>query len=544
MLAVKKLCDIQRSLSQAESAPGTLRRKAACALHLVTIEPPDSGAEGSSPHTPRMQTFQDSGLSAELQTAMSNHSGGGEDSLDIKSAVGMSRSQESIDARSRGSGRSQDPRTWSQESLDSRDRDLPEGYDQRPLQQQAPFKQVPLGTVAVFKYPPVPAKPRLAGSSSGVSPHGSPALKGFSYLRSGSGLADSGSSVSRDEDHSTLTPSKNRTHSLTRYALSDGEPEEDEEEPAVPPGHLSSYATLTRKPGRSHLARLSSSPEKNVGRSQSFAVRARKKGPPPPPPKRLSSVSSGTGAELSDGSADLPPGGAATSGSASVRRITTALESLTAPDGQKKPDHRQRSPSSSFSAPGQESWSLSTQTSKGSDADQGVTSDSEEEQLKVSGLKGSSSPHNSSSECIPFAEEGNLTIKQRPKTPGPPRAEAVLEPPEKPPAKNTEVPEFQLKESDTVKRRHKPRDKEQDGGSHDPEVPPTEHTNSWALAQSHEEAHFRKTDTSLESPATGSPIKPLVPSKPPTIAPKPVRHSLLAAQGKIVVRDHNGSLDP
>lgn len=537
MLAVKKLCDIQRALSQAESAPGTLRRKAACALHLVTIEPPDSGAEGSSPHTPRMQTFQEGGLSAELQTAMSNHSGGGEDSLDIKSAVGMSRSQESIDARSRGSGRSQDPRTWSQESLDSRHRDLPEGYDQRPPQQQGAFKQAPLGTVAAFKYPPVPAKPRLAGCSSGVSPHGSPASKGFSYLRSGSGLADTGS-VSRDEDHNAPSPSKNRTHSLTRYALSDGEPEEDEEEPAVPPGHLSSYATLTRKPGRSQLARLASSPEKNVGRSQSFAVRARKKGPPPPPPKRLSSVSSGTGGEPS---ADPPPGGAATGGSASVRRIATALESLTAPDGQKKPDRGQRPPSSSFSAPGQESWSPSTQTSRSSDTDQGLKSDSEEEEPKVSGLKGSSSPHNSSSECIPFAEEGNLTIKQRPKAPGPPRAEAVLEPPEKPPTANAEVPEFKLKESDTVKRRHKPRDKEQDGGSQDPEVAPTEHTNSWASAQSQEEARCRKADTSLESPATGPPIKPLLPSKPPTIAPKPVRHSLLAAQGKIVVRDQNRS---
>lgn len=534
MLAVKKLCDIQRALSQAGSAPGTLRRKAACALHLVAIEPPDSGAEGSSPHTPRMQTFQEGGLSAELQTAMSNHSGGGEDSLDIKSAVGMSRSQESIDARSRGSGRSQDPRTWSQESLDSRHRDLPEGFDQRPLQQQAP-----LGTAAVFKYPPVPAKPRLAGSSSGVSPHGSPATKGLGYWRSGSGLADAGSSGSRDEDHNALAPSKNRTHSLTRYALSDGEPEEDEEEPAVPPGHLSSYATLTRKPGRSQLARLPSSPEKNVGRSQSFAVRARKKGPPPPPPKRLSSVSSGTGGELSDGSADPPPGAAAASGPAGVRRIATALESLTAPDGQKKAHHRQRPPSSSFSAPGQESWSPSTQTSKGSDPDQGVRSDCEEEERKGRGLQGSSSPHNSSSECIPFAEEGNLTIKQRPKAPGPPRAEAVVEPPEKPPAPNTEVPEFKLKESDTVKRRHKPRDKEQDGGGHEPEAPPTEHGFSWALAQSQEEARFRKTDAGLESPATGSPIKPLLPSKPPAIAPKPVRHSLLAAQGKIVVRDHD-----
>uniref|UniRef100_A0A3Q1BHN8 Caskin-2 n=1 Tax=Amphiprion ocellaris TaxID=80972 RepID=A0A3Q1BHN8_AMPOC len=513
MLAVKKLCDIQRAILQAESGQGTLRRKGPGALHLVAIEPPDSGGECSSPHTPKMLTFQDSELSAELQTAMSSHYSGCEEGLAIKNAVGMSQSQESIDTRSRGSGRSQDPPTasinphsWSQESLEgspAKERNLPEGWDQRPLHQQPLPKQVPLGTATVFKYPAIPAKPKLSGSR-GNSPHGSPALKGFSYLHSHCGSTDLRSSH-RSENHTmTLTPPKKRTQNMTRYALSDGEPEEDDEELAVPPGNVPSYATLTRKPGRSQLARLQSSPEKNgnVGRSQSFAVRARKKGPPPPPPKRLSSVSSTTSGELSDSSTTSSSGGVVTDspGSGLRRRV--------------------------------QSECVPTQTCSSTELDRGVKSDSEEEDSKGRGLEGSSSPQNSSSECIPFAEEGNLTIKQRPKAPGPPRAEAVLEPPDKQEDKNLDVPEFNLKESDTVKRRHKPKDKEQGEGSPCREGTGSGSGRSRPPSQSQEEVSLRISEASLErpsSPATGSPIKPPLSPKP-AVAPKPVRHSLLAAQ--------------
>lgn len=132
-----------------------------------------------------------------------------------------------------------------------------------------------------------------------------------------------------------------------------------------------------------------------------------------------------------------------------------------------------------------------------------------------------------------------MTIKQRPKAPGPPRAEAVLAPPEKPAAQNLEVPEFNLKESDTVKRRHKPKDKEQEGGSPSREgagAAMSESDNSRLLSQSQEEVSLRISETNPErpaSPATGSPIKPPLSPKPPTLAPKPIRHSLLAAQGKM-----------
>lgn len=562
MLAVKKLCDIQRAILQAESSHGTLRRKGPGALHLVAIEPPDAGVECSSPHTPKMLTFQDSELSAELQTALSSHYGGCEEGLAIKNAVGMSQSQESIDTRSRGSGRSQEPPTasitphsWSQESLDgspARERNLPEGWDQRSLP-----KQVPLGTATVFKYPAIPAKPKLPGSR-GPSPHGSPALKGFSYLHSHCGTTDLGSSPRPDNRSMTLAPPKKRTHTVTRYALSDGEPDEDDDEPALPSGSLQSYATLTRKPGRSQLARLQSSPEKNgsVGRSQSFAVRARKKGPPPPPPKRLSSVSSTTSGELSDSSTTSSAGGVVTDSPGSVRSITASLEGST--EGRNTPGPtpnvvQLELPPPSLITAGQEpreaagvrrrvqSECLPAPAGSSTEPDRGVKSDSEEEESKGRGLEGSSSPQNSSSECIPFAEEGNLTIKQRPKAPGPPRAEAVLEPPEKPAAKNLEVPEFNLKESDTVKRRHKAKDKEQGGGSPCREgvgAPELESSSSRPPSQSQEEVSLRISEVALErpaSPSTGSPIKPPLSPKPPAVAPKPVRHSLLGTQGKILL---------
>uniref|UniRef100_A0A8C6MI20 Caskin-2 n=1 Tax=Nothobranchius furzeri TaxID=105023 RepID=A0A8C6MI20_NOTFU len=464
MLAVKKLCDIQKAILHAESSHGTLRRKAPGGLHLVAIESPDASSECSSPHTPIMMTFQDSELSAELQTAMSSHYGGCEEGLAIKTAVGMSQSQESFDTRSRGSGRSQEPssasvnpQNWSQEGSLTKERNIPEGWDQRPLHHQPLPKQVPLGTATVFKYPAIPAKPKLSGSR-GSSPIGSPALKGFSYLHSQCGSTDLDSS--HRPQNMTLTPPNKRTHTKTRYTLSDGEPDEDDDELAVPPGNIPSYATLTRKPGRSQLARLQSSSEKNgsVGRSQSFAVRSRKKGPPPPPPKRLSSVSSTTSGE----------------------------KSLPGP----KPPHQDS-------------------LSKSSKPDRGITSDSEEDEAKDQGMVCSSSPHNSSSECIPFAEEGNLTIKQRPKAPGPPRAEAVLEPPEKPADTTLEVPEFNLKESDTVKRRHKPKDKDQGEGSPiraGGEATDADTGHSRPPSRSQEEHGLERP----ESPARGSLIKPPV----------------------------------
>uniref|UniRef100_A0A3P8YML0 CASK interacting protein 2 n=1 Tax=Esox lucius TaxID=8010 RepID=A0A3P8YML0_ESOLU len=504
MLAVKKLTDIHRAIVAAESGQGTLRRKPPGALHLVTIEPPDSNAECPSPHTPKMLTFQDSELSAELQTAMSNHY---QEGLTINSAVGMSRSQESIDARSRGSGRSQDPPTA---SISPHSR-----------------SQESLGS---------------GSTSTSSSPQGSPAQRGFSYLHSHCGSTDLGRSSP------TKPLGRKRTQSLTRYALSDGEPDEDDDDDSdsiTPSGALASYATLTRRPGRSQLARLQTTPEKNgnVGRSQSFAVRARKKGPPPPPPKRLSSVSSSASAGSTE---NMGPsgGGVQTDSPGTVRSITACLEastegkSLSTPRlDQPNPSH----PSLNPSALGPREASAGVRRRAQSECvpaqadipkpERVVKSDSEEEEPKAPGLDGTSSPHNSSSECIPFAEEGNLTIKQRPKVGGPPRAESVVEPQAEKAV--LDVPEFNLKESDTVKRRHKPKDRDPAGGS------PTSDSEGQMESDSSsvrlEEVRLvslRISEASLEGLETpmgpGSPLKPPLSPKPPgsrgppVTAPKPV----------------------
>uniref|UniRef100_A0A3B3UIX4 CASK interacting protein 2 n=1 Tax=Poecilia latipinna TaxID=48699 RepID=A0A3B3UIX4_9TELE len=537
MLAVKKLSDIQRAILQADTGAGTLRRKAPGVLHLVAIESPDASSECSSPHTPIMVTFQDSELSAELQTAMASHYGGCDKGLVIKNAVGMSQSQENIDTRCRGSGRSQEPPTasisphgWSQESLEGSpapERNLPEGWDQRPLQHQPLPKQVPLGTATVFKYPAIPAKPKLPRGAS-------PALKGFSYLHSQCGSTNL-NPTARPEHHRTLTPPNRRTQNKTRYALSDGEPDEDDDDLTVLPADVPSYATLTRKPGRSQLGRSESGSDRNgnVGRSQSFAVRARKKGPPPPPPKRLSSVSSTTSSELSDSSPTSSSGGVVTDSPGSVSSIAASLETSPGPRHGAASEARETAELRRKV----HSECLPSQTSSTAEVDRGLKSDSEEEEPKAQGLDGSSSPQNSSSECIPFAEEGNLTIKQRPKAPGPPRAEAVLEPPDKPGAKALEVPEFNLKESDTVKRRHKPKDKDLTGEGSPVRsgASGSESGGSRPPSRNQDELDLRISEASLEtpsSPATGSPLKPSLSPKPAITCPKPVRHSLLAAQGE------------
>ncbi|XP_022521940.2 caskin-2 isoform X7 [Astyanax mexicanus] len=507
MLAVKKLCDLHRALLQTESGQGTLRRKPPAALDLLPIEPPTDSGDLPSPHTPKMLTFQDSELSAELQTAMSTHYGSPQEGLAIKSAVAMSISQESIDARSRGSGRSQEPpatpststalHSRSQESLASggsspgKERNIPEGRDQ--LQHQRP-----VGGSPGFKHPAVPVKPK---------PVGSPAQKAFSYLHASHGSATLGR-------RSPGAPKK-RTQSLTRYALSDGEPDEEDDDELAQPmaAALPSYATLSRRPARGQLARLQSAPEQGVGRSHSFAIRARRKGPPPPPPKRLSSVSSGnTSSEAAPDTPTPPAGSVDTNCPGSVKSIAATLE--TAIMGPRAELCKEANSSSSSSTEGSRRRALSQSEPSPFpqvECDRGVKSDSEEDEAtKDAGLDGSSSPQNSSSECIPFAEEGNLTIKQRPKTAGPPRAESVLEPPEKlKPPKTPEPPEFNLTESDTVKRRHKPKEKEQPSAECD-----------GAEQQSRGAVNLRISESEIipsnpEPPST-QPIK-----APPPLAPKP-----------------------
>ncbi|NXW93125.1 CSKI2 protein, partial [Alopecoenas beccarii] len=423
MLAVKKLRDLRKSLNQAEAT--LARRKVPGALDIVTIESLENG-ECQSPHTPKMTTFQDSELSYELQTAMSNSC---HETLGIKSSQGMSRSQESIGVRSRGSGHSQDNvlsrrlSSPSQESLGSGEsssssgQNLPEGTDQhtRPVAQKSagtpavtPCTSPQTPGKATAPYPPAVLQPAAGEQHNGG--------EGFKY--------------------------KKRSHSLNRYALSDGEHEEEE---AAPTSTLGSYATLTRRPGRSQMPRACLQADTKVTRSQSFAIRAKRKGPPPPPPKRLSSVSSALAAEA---------------------------------DGDQPPDPRQQ-PAAPQDAADPRRRTVSEPSAPMTEAAQGGREDacSDTEEEAKAGVSSSSS-QNSSSECIPFAEEGNLTIKQRPKPAGHPKADVAAmdtEPgsqPAEPPcsvgkepalpaaAKEPPVLEFNLTESDTVKRR--PRFKERE----------------------------------------------------------------------------------
>uniref|UniRef100_A0A673FXP0 Caskin-2 n=1 Tax=Sinocyclocheilus rhinocerous TaxID=307959 RepID=A0A673FXP0_9TELE len=508
MLAVKKLCDIHKALLQAESGQGTLWRKTPAALDLVTIEPPPESGDLPSPHTPKMMTFQDSELSTELQSAMSSHYSGCQEGLAIKNAVGMSSSQESIDTRSRGSGRSQEPPSTpsstsaatpysgSRESLTSPDsspakeRNIPEGRDQVPRPQLP--QQLPFSASTGFKYPTVPAKPKL---SSAPSPQGSPAHKTLNYPRS------QYNSATLDRHSPNVT--KKRTQSLSRYALSDGEPDEEDDEAAqLASMAMPSYATLSRKPTRGQLARL----QQSVSRSHSFAIRARRKGPPPPPPKRLSSVSSSssTSVETVSDAPASPSGGAENGRSGTVKSIAAALETvLPVPTVELLPEtttavsstnegFRRRPLSQSESSP----------VPSKADTDRATKSDSEEEDAtKDSGLESSSSPQNSSSECIPFAEEGNLTIKQRPKVGGPLKAETTSELPEKAkPAKTPEVPEFNLKESDTVKRRQKPKEKEQPNPASDSSADGT------SVLETQGKVKLRISETDMSLPSVGSSV--------------------------------------
>ncbi|XP_070339723.1 caskin-2 isoform X2 [Equus asinus] len=385
MLGVKRLAELRRGLLQGE-APGEGGCRLARGPELMAIEGLENG-DGPAAAGPRLLTFQGSELSPELQAAMA---GGGPEPLPLPPA--RSPSQESIGARSRGSGHSQEqpaPQPNGGDPSTPQERNLPEGTERPPkLCPPLPSQGPP---AYVFMYP------QSSPSSPAPGPPPGPP-RAFSYL--------AGPSATPPDPPRP----KRRSHSLSRPGPAEGEAEGEAEGPVG--SALGSYATLTRRPGRSALARNSPSPTPTRGapRSQSFALRARRKGPPPPPPKRLSSVS---GPTLEPPPLDGSPG--PKEGTAGPRRRT-----LSEPTGPSEPP--------------------------GPPAPAGPASDTEEEP----GPEGTPPSRGSSGEGLPFAEEGNLTIKQRPKPAGPPPRE-------------TAVPaglDFNLTESDTVKRRPKCRERE------------------------------------------------------------------------------------
>ncbi|XP_014825685.1 PREDICTED: caskin-2-like isoform X4 [Poecilia mexicana] len=672
MLAVKRLCDLQRSCNQIDrTGEGTLRRKPPAALELVAIEHTpthivhshghsDAPSENCcpSPRTPRaLLSFQDCELSAELQNAMMGKVGGSvSEAFGMRgvppSAViaAMSVSQESISRRSRGSGRSGNSNSGNSHDhqttpCSSRTSSRPEeklgtgGVEEAKNSQSSPggrSKQMsaemwdhqswsrasekhPFSTVTPpltpskmprFACPAVPPKSKHLQSPNRLyqpqyhshhqppsspslpSPQPSPTKKYFNHLQAQAAAVNGPPRVlskplpgaipvlrpppTQVQGDNIQRGSQNkRSQSLTRYALSDGEPDEDDDLP-LPSSSASSvtippYATLSRRPGRA------SGPPRQVNRSHSFAVRSRHKGPPPPPPKRMSSVSGSPTRQHSesDSKAVEPElkAGVETDSAGSVRSIAAKLEGSSSCSSPSRridipPTYVHISPvPSTVSSP--ISYGLSShiilQHSKpvpalglgglrrlGSERTEGdtdrhrsgSTEETTEEKLKArksEKLSSSSvSPKTNSGNHLPFAEEGNLTIKQRPRIAIVTQADTDTRSPTDGPVQtqnSLEPLEFNLKESDTVKRRHKPKDK----GASTPEeaTTPNQEENRLLVTSPHSHVEVRGVNKGeAETPgnaflrvgSVGKGSKPPVSSKPSTPLKQNPNGSLMSPQ--------------
>uniref|UniRef100_A0A4W3HKW2 CASK interacting protein 1 n=1 Tax=Callorhinchus milii TaxID=7868 RepID=A0A4W3HKW2_CALMI len=403
---------------------------------------------------------------------------------------------------------------------------------QTPTKPRASSPQTLTVPQATAKVKPTP---QLLQSDRPMSPRSlpqSPTHRGFAYVIpqpiEGEGICGAGHSASPlvqaasvmpvsvpvlclpphgdDSDEDPLRPKK-RAHSLNRYAMSDSE--QDKDELSVP--DIGPYATIQRRVGRSHSVRGQSTADKNVNRSQSFALRPKKKGPPPPPPKRSSSAIS-TGNLTDDVSREKELrntkepdtkgrfkeqrrasdfGGTVDTGSAgSVKSIAAMLEMSSIGGGVRALTlHR------SFKAErglgghyGQMMQPASFEHSRVATVLATVKHGHLDRSRDAIGLDGEiinrrrtisgpvtgliAAARRDSSENIPFAEEGNLTIRQRPKLCGSLKSDMVEFAPSeisgtlkrrgKPkPTQQQEVLAFHLIESNTVKRRPKLREKDQ-----------------------------------------------------------------------------------
>ncbi|XP_049320598.1 caskin-2 isoform X1 [Astyanax mexicanus] len=593
MLAVKKLCDVHKARKNlAEGQSIIQHRKAPPTLELVAIEPPDSA---DAPSSPKMLTFQDSELSAELQSAMtqsgiaqSGYAGCQEDLGGAVIGSVVSISQEST--RSWGSGRSQErplasvtPHSRSDENLSPESSPFTERYaiseiprlqqhhhqlqQSNPNQPPSPSPTSTTRTPPVtpsktsqmrFVYPSVQSKPRPGVSTALpqliVVSHGSPIQRGFSYLQpqpqtQNQTMIQTTTARPLPGSGEPLYRPKKRTQSLSRYALSDGEAE-DEEYPASSVTNLASYATLTRKPGRSlppvaTAISANAASERHVGRSHSFAIRARRKGPPPPPPKRMSSDPS----SVSSNSSSSSSSGVDTESAGSVRSIAARLESSggggsptktvpTSATNASTPTPtrairtiRRRTTSEPSSTEPFSSDPFSSDpsfTDPAAATEFNVKSENHDQTIKNLQPKPdpavSRPPPGTRTQSIPFAEEGKVTIKQRPKiSPAKTDADVAPESPKSAlPLKSAlELPEFNLTESDTVKRRHKPREKDLNTPSPGTHSAP-EPENFLPSLQNEN----REPAKNIQKPNLSP--KPVSPHKPPTPC-KPTRHSAAAS---------------
>ena len=526
MLAVKRLCDLQRFHNHPDrTESGVPQQKISTSLDLMAIEhnvfspvQSESPYHGgcSSPHTARaLLSFQDSELSAELQNAMAGNTGIGEafDFRPVASAA-MSVSQESIGIRSRGSGNSSSGNSHSHHSSllsaktlsntermmktaegeevrcgGSKDRGLKRPTDTWGFQSQSitsnklPFStptppQTP-GKKSHFVYPAVPPKSKHMHSPSRLyQPHHTQSSTSSpSPSRQPSKLPGAVAVLEPQHDHNLTNfdlrgPHKKRTLSLTRFNLSDSEPDKDDDLSA--PSTLSSslvmpsYATLSRKAGRGYANAVGHHHHHQLNRSHSFAVRSRRKGPPPPPPKRMSSV---RGSPCQTGNEKIRTevkGGVEALNIDSVRNLAARLD-----DSARSSSPSRRIDIPPISIPVSPAFSpafslvlhrtipdvkpvpgpgavRTTESERTEDGKFGSTEGALKHDAKLKSKSTTKLPNPSCASHLPFAEEGTLTLRQRPGAAAAPESPVLT-------LKDLTLPEFNLKESDTVKRRHKPK---------------------------------------------------------------------------------------
>ncbi|KAM8877141.1 caskin-2 isoform 2-T2 [Synchiropus picturatus] len=342
---------------------------------------------------------------------------------------------------------------------------------------------------------------------------------------------------SRIETKNSL--SKKVDQNSNRCALSDGEVDDDDD--GAPPTNsassviLPSYATLSRRPGRVHAS--SAGAQGHFNRSHSFIVRSRRKGPPPPPPLRMSSVSNSPTHKVEKDQVDVTDWSAT-----SVKSIAAMLEgSCTSPSRRIDIPPPQspvspvsllvsspilpRSPHVPFQhskpvpalglgglrRPGSERTEERQRGRSGAHQDEENPKKAEKFVENVPLLKKQHVSH------LPFAEEGNLTIKQRPRVAVAPLTDAEIcgypESPLQSPC-HLDPPEFNLKESDTVKRRNKSRD-QQPSTPEGPFTPDSEDHFSDCFVRNHNEENTQR-NAFCRMGSMGKGVKTSVSSKPPS----------------------------
>ncbi|KAM4717543.1 caskin-1 isoform 3-T4 [Anableps anableps] len=366
MLAVKRLAEMQRS----SDGRGSLRKKPPPITQQQEVISMDSPPPDEVIMSPKMSTFQDSELSSELQNAITHPGqevrvqrtrtlskdhdevivgGGGPPKKEARtvrqqSSQGSSSSHRGsvssqgkhrhshnqpappytpphTPTKTRTSSSSSTSSAQSTASPQSKTKPSPQAIQGEQPQSHSHQPQSPTHRGAPCQVPQQQPQPQIQHQHH---PHHHPQTQ----------VMEVRDSPQQQVPHLCLPPEaeqeeaegaepsalkKKRTHSLNRYAVSDGECDERvggggggsggerEAEAAVVVGQGSTavradgvkYATVTHRVSRSHSVR---NQEKAAGRShtQSFALRQKKKGPPPPPPKRSSSAISSSISNLTE----------------------------------------------------------------------------------------------------------------------------------------------------------------------------------------------------------------------------------------------------